>query len=1812
MNFLRTAHPQLNQVINEFEIEEHSFSKLHRLIDLVESIIKTHTAFIASNYFKMHLVSDSVKGLLAEGLITPSLGMWQTVSRALMEDLIVKNRLSRWEFKIIESCLDENQCNIINNLYENINDSYILKDTISKKEKDQLLKYFGRTNYQMNEPLFVSGFYAYFKEWDKKIKKTIKTKDGRELKDLVNFRNHYAHGATASAEECERAINDYLPIVSNILQETWLQSISVLVFEKIDGRLQLVSFDDHSNNIQIELLQTILSTNKLIKTDIPYFLNQEGHLLDASPLLFYKRREKDNTPMLLFLNDLKRMHKEEISLLNYPNAFHFQDKERYKQFLSIINIPEWKKNSSHEFKKQIYSLTESFFGRETELKTVMNQIKIKAKPFLFIWGSQGIGKSAFMAKILKEMNSFMDSFQDNKAIFTFEYFLRKNTIYSDPSYFLDYLNKQLERVRNTKIKVIGNTLDEKKELLHQRLIKISNSLEEQSIVILIDGVDEGLNNNILEFLPTHEYPGILFIYSSRKVNKVEKFYNSISPEKKYSSITLENLSNQEVQAILYRVVNKYELIQNKEAMEIILARSQGNPLFLKLLLESFATGEITLDTIEQVPLNLRGLFESFFERFSTEELGNAIIQTLLIFTEAKDYLSAKQIEIILQNAGFSVGTKDSEYILSALKEVLMESPNTFYTFQLFHEEFRKFILERFPDEIKKTRQLLINYCAGWKGLSYFNGQLINYALQFFVDHAVEQKDSEKLLGLVRDDEYRQAQITETKQYNYTFYMLKKCHEYVNQQRLTKGYLNNIEQKLLYEVLIQSYNLHQKIRSDSQINRAISMNWNIESLNEQLEKIKLLSPREQSVSSLFIINSLTKKQSNNGYVLIKKILSEIEEENLKINLTEDIPNEVIIDLCLRLQKMNIDFSVLLKRCNIPALLSKKYLKVIYKNQGLEKFALKLLEQPVMEMFKLGVINGLLEVLIENKEDERAKKWFDMFQDQFNQNELSNFYHKLAIRFLEAGDKVRTEELLEKIVLNSSQLLLFSRKFHENGWYEEATKLFDNAIEFIKKAEIEYSVSSDYASDLYQSYSSLINYFIFLNKPNITEYYLPFYKKMLTLPICSSNPLEFELANLYLQHQWYSKLNELLNYTLSRKKVVHDELIRYIYVKEKNLPLSLKQEMERKIIKQISRIKDIDGECELWTYFIENMIIEKSPLVQKLLSKFSNLSTTYAKKRLYSSAVKGYLISGENTTAFHMIKQNPLLKEPIEVAIATLVKSKNDKGFEELLSNLSNDNIKEYAVTEVVREGLKHSSLTWFEKYLPLVKSIESRNELIKSAAAIYCRKGDTDKAIILLLDSLSVGYNEWIDQSKQSLNLALAERQIIEGDLGGHIFYNPADFSPLWRGHFQLTQASLQIGNYEKSLQEVSLIDEEDLLYEGYELDRDKKSKLIKQIIISMAKTGNEGVLKVLNEQYVKINHEPEHKLDPFIECAGLFRRQQKYEIEKKILMSAKKYIRDLENKQPKIPYYCQLSYYYYQIGQLKEAEKLLRLAWGELIEQDRNKYAVNIFHQLSVQGLLDVWIKNQKIKLIYEKNRRRINSYLINQQLANGEFNTVKTLIANVTDSYFKADYYLELIRFLINLNNFNEALTTYYLIEDEYEQKATAALLILEYVMTVETVTEPREIVKIIQSVDSDFHYEIEEQFVYTLNSNNYKMVISLLDTLELEYREKQSLIHSILPRMIKIAQEFREFNPLLCNIDLNQKSIFLALESLSFYLSIFPDQNKGLMNRLMSKLGFRKDQKQNIIYKDFSGIIEKWLEEYKNGYLTNEEFKSKINELI
>ena len=120
-------HPHLTELFKIYQSESQPFRKVHRMIDLFESIIKSHTVVIIAEYVKHNKLSEAAKGMLAQGLRTPSLGTWQLFSRILSEELNLDG--FKWtfpdfpkDFAALDKSLNATKTNVPNSktIYEDL------------------------------------------------------------------------------------------------------------------------------------------------------------------------------------------------------------------------------------------------------------------------------------------------------------------------------------------------------------------------------------------------------------------------------------------------------------------------------------------------------------------------------------------------------------------------------------------------------------------------------------------------------------------------------------------------------------------------------------------------------------------------------------------------------------------------------------------------------------------------------------------------------------------------------------------------------------------------------------------------------------------------------------------------------------------------------------------------------------------------------------------------------------------------------------------------------------------------------------------------------------------------------------------------------------------------------------------------------------------------------------------------------------------------------------------------------------------------------------------------------------------------------------------------------------------------------------------------------------------------------------------------------------------------------------------------------------------------------------------------------------
>jgi hypothetical protein len=478
--------PHLLAVHRLFEAEQEAFHKVHRLIDLFESVFKTYTVVIIGEYVRHNRLSEAAKGLLSQGLRTPSLGIWVLFGRELYKEL-------------------------------------------------------GGTEFTWTP----EGFAKAFEDLDKALNQS-KT-------DAVALRNKYAHGATPNDEDCLADIRQFEPFAHRLLQAHWLLSSTLVVRE---------------NSV---------------------FLLEGDRSLSLHPMLLYRSDQGDSE--FAFFNDLKN---DRINLINYPLSKYYREKEFWEEFHRHLPLTEWKTTATNVFNHRIEELTETFKGREAERKQMLDFVTGRHKGYFSIQGNPGIGKSALIAQFFKDLKPHLK----NNKLLVIEYFIKRSAPQARPDVMLSYLIKRTDEVfqEGREIRAEGSNNLEVQQQLFTKWRMWSQHHKGRKLIYLIDGLDEGVENNLLSYLPRENFEHVLFLYGSRPGGhqSIDDLWGTL-PSEYHTRCELQGLGKEDIRALIYEVANKYEVERESAWIEAVLQKSQGNPLYLKLLCNSLENGSIALN-----------------------------------------------------------------------------------------------------------------------------------------------------------------------------------------------------------------------------------------------------------------------------------------------------------------------------------------------------------------------------------------------------------------------------------------------------------------------------------------------------------------------------------------------------------------------------------------------------------------------------------------------------------------------------------------------------------------------------------------------------------------------------------------------------------------------------------------------------------------------------------------------------------------------------------------------------------------------------------------------------------------------------------------------------------------------------------------------------------------------------------------------------------------------------------------------------------------------------------------------------------------
>ena len=588
---------------------------------------------------------------------------------------------------------------------------------------------------------------------------------------IVSFRNGYAHGATPSDEECRKDIQEYHEVLMQLIGSELFTDVE-LIISGTEGSFVLRGSERRLSSVKLEAGRSAAVTGSGDTSG--------GDTIGLWPLGISALDEKTGEWRFFYFNADKS---NKIERLNYETPSIGRDKELHEPFYSIFPIKEWTREieGTHleQFRERIEQLTEIFKGRTEERKRLKEYL-LEGRGLFMIWGEPGIGKSALLAQVFHEAKAGAAP-EDTEGLGArieyppiIEYFIRRSYDSAKEEFFFRHLSRRFDEIYGLKGIPIGRSVDEQRENLQRRLDAVSQLEEPRRCVIFVDGLDE--NPHMGRSIPDPRQ-WLAVITSSRPVKELSRWWADRYRDGHKEELELDKLSLQDIRAILYEAVDKYDKDFTDDYLAEVAGRSQGNPNYLRLLVEKIISENGKPGNIDGIPENISKLYAQTVDRLTDSGRDQGAYDLLILLAEAKASLPVPAIQEFL---GLPNG-QQAQAAVDVVRELLFEDPATpdVEDYQLYHESLREWLQETKKIDCRKIARKLTDYCYAYGERE--SDEAKEYALYHAAAHLHSAGDRERLWQLMRDEEYRRLQINGFYRYQPSMDSLRHAMElYVEQ------------------------------------------------------------------------------------------------------------------------------------------------------------------------------------------------------------------------------------------------------------------------------------------------------------------------------------------------------------------------------------------------------------------------------------------------------------------------------------------------------------------------------------------------------------------------------------------------------------------------------------------------------------------------------------------------------------------------------------------------------------------------------------------------------------------------------------------------------------------------------------------------------------------------------------------------------------------------------------------------------------------------------------------------------------------------
>jgi hypothetical protein len=432
---------------------------------------------------------------------------------------------------------------------------------------------------------------------------------------------------------------------------------------------------------------------------------------------------------------------------------------RANRFRIMAPVDEWRREmidrkepwAPASFQPFIEECAADFVGRDgadNSLELARSKAMTAKEGILWLSGSPGGGKTAFMAMLAKILSS-----QPDKILIP--YFFRSGEAGHSADEFYRYALFHLYRLgRRTAAK---ERIEQPQQSLLRELQARSNDFTQTGIrmLFLLDGLDEIFRWEplILNFLAQASLPGVVWFCAGRPEEGLEQFLERQKAHWVFED-GLPPMNEDEVRHMILDQADrrKYEAVVHKTFVTTLTRKSEGLPLYIKLAIQDFNRNEWGIGQEDRLPQGLSAYFETLIQRWHIDSVGSVTAPIFCLLAWAREPVTEEMLTDLLAAHHLSHLQGFAELVREALRRahpMLRQAPTSEGTqgSVLYHESFRSHLLstERVRPDREWARTRWVQRGTEWQETE--NVALDNYMLRHCSWHLFNGERWEDLFAL---------------------------------------------------------------------------------------------------------------------------------------------------------------------------------------------------------------------------------------------------------------------------------------------------------------------------------------------------------------------------------------------------------------------------------------------------------------------------------------------------------------------------------------------------------------------------------------------------------------------------------------------------------------------------------------------------------------------------------------------------------------------------------------------------------------------------------------------------------------------------------------------------------------------------------------------------------------------------------------------------------------------------------------------------------------------------------------------------------